>query len=213
MREPHRTRLLRTLGLFGLLLVAVAASAQGQYTQDRRNAIRVNIATFPSGIRKGYRLFYVKCNECHGLDRSLKLRMSAGQWTAIVKQMQAMPSSKFSDPQGKAIIDFLSYYAGHQMALKQAAGPASPSKAVAAGERFYESHGCDACHAIGGKGGTVGPALSDVGKRLTSGEIRQILLTLRAGKSAVMPPLPPKTTDQQINDLVAFLLSLKGSSK
>ncbi len=213
MREPHRTRRLRTLGLFSLLLVAAAPPAHGQFTQDHGNRILVNATTFPSEIRNGYGLFNAKCNECHGLDRSLKLRMSAGQWTAIVKQMQAMASAKFSDAQSEAIVDFLSYYDARQTPPEQTADPASQSKTVVAGERFYASHGCGACHAIGGKGGAIGPPLSDVGKRLGGEKIRQLLLALRAGKSPVMPPLPPKTTDQQINDLVAYLSSLQGAGK
>lgn len=44
------------------------------------------------------------------------------------------------------------------------AGPAALSPAsVALGQKLYKAQGCDACHAIGGKGGQAGPDLSNAG--------------------------------------------------
>jgi mono/diheme cytochrome c family protein len=42
---------------------------------------------------------------------------------------------------------------------------------MAFGEKLYDEKGCQACHAIGGGGGAVGPDLTFVGDRLETGYI------------------------------------------
>ena len=57
----------------------------------------------------------------------------------------------------------------------------------------------------------MGPSLTDVGTRLSKDQLLKVIHGMKTGdpKSA-MPPLPPDTTDQQINDLVDFLMTVKG---
>src|SRR5260370_778660 len=88
------------------------------------------------------------------------------------------------------------------------AAEATPSGTVAAaGRQFYDTQGCAKCHAIGGKGGTSAPPLSDVGKRLSKGQLTEVIQKMWAGKS-FMPPLPGETTEQQVKDLIDFLVTL-----
>jgi putative heme-binding domain-containing protein len=48
---------------------------------------------------------------------------------------------------------------------------------VAAGKKFYFGQGqCDSCHMVFGTGQPLGPDLSDVGKEMTVGQIREALL-------------------------------------
>jgi len=200
--------------LVGIALAATilcfvgARTIRGQFTQNR-DTIKIDPSGFPADIQKGYRTFSVKCNECHGLDTSLKASFPAGVWTTEVKRMQAMASSQFNDEQAKAIIAFLVYDEAHRKSLNKPSSQGEPSGPVSAGRQFYDAQGCAACHAIAGKGGTNGPSLSDVGKRLTHAEIAQVVQSIRVGKSSSMPSLPTATTDQQIEDLIDFLQSLQ----
>ncbi len=67
---------------------------------------------------------------------------------------------------------------------------------------------CIACHALGGQGGAVGPALDGVGARRDPGYLQQWLLDPHAMKAdARMPKLP--LTPGQVDELVAFLSHLK----
>jgi len=67
---------------------------------------------------------------------------------------------------------------------------------------------CVACHALGGQGGQVGPALDGVGKRKTAAEITAWLHDPPAVKpGTAMPKLP--LTDGQIDELTAFLSTLE----
>lgn len=209
MKESYLLRLLYTLSLAGLVWIAAPEPAQGQFTQNR-DRIKIDAAGFPADIQKGYALFRDKCGACHGLDTSLKPSMSPTRWTFEVKKMQAMASSQFGDAQAKAILDFLNYDETHRKSLNKPAAQAAVSGTVSAGRQFYDAQGCETCHAIGGKGGSGGPELTDVGSKLARNRLMQVIQDLRSGKSDKMPPLPPDTTDEQIRSLVDYLMTLKG---
>jgi len=82
----------------------------------------------------------------------------------------------------------------------------SPSVAVKAPEKFAQI--CVACHAVGGQGGTVGPALDGVGSRRDAAYLTRWLQDPQAVKpGTTMPKLP--LSDGEIGELVRFLSDLK----
>ena len=210
MRKQYFIRMLSGLFFVAIVWLASMGIVQAQFTQNR-DTIKIDSSGFPANVQKGYRLFQTKCNECHGLDTSLKPSFAPAVWTAEVKRMQAMASSQFNDRQAKAILDFLNYDESHRKAhLKSTVSLAAPDSA-SPGRQFYATQSCDTCHSIAGKGASVGPSLTDVGARLSRDQLLKVIKGMKPGdpKSA-MPPLPPETTEQQINDLVDFLTALKG---
>ena len=67
---------------------------------------------------------------------------------------------------------------------------------------------CVACHALGGQGGKVGPALDGVGARLSAPQLTAWLRDPPAVKpGTAMPKLP--LTEGQLDELTAFLSALK----
>ena len=206
MRKRYVVRMLSGLFLVLVVWLAGMGAGQGQIRQDR-DTIKIDPSGFPPDIQKGYRLFGMKCSKCHGLQTSLKPTMSASQWPFEVKRMQAMASSQFNDAQAKAIIGFLDYYEANRKSLNKSEAQAGLSGADSAGRRFYDAQGCENCHAMGGKGGSSGPFLSDVGKRLSKDQLTEKIQGMRTGKSS-MPPLPKETTDQQVKELIDFLVTL-----
>jgi cytochrome c-type protein NapC len=211
MRKHYVVRMLAGLLLALIVWLAGMGTVQGQFKQNR-DTIKIDPSGFPADIQKGYRLFGMKCNACHGLDTSLKPTMSASQWMSEVKRMQGMPSSQFNDAQAKAIVEFLNYYEAHRESPNKTTEQAGPSGTSSAGRQFYDAQACATCHAIGGKGGTSGPSLTDVGKRLSKGQITEVIQGMRTGKSS-MPPLPSETTDLQVKDLIDFLVTLDGEGQ
>jgi mono/diheme cytochrome c family protein len=137
--------------------------------------------------------------------------MSPALWASEVKRMQAMASSQFNDEEAKAILDFLNYDESHRKAQLKSTASSPASDSAPPGRQFFAAQSCDACHSVAGKGGSVGPSLTDVGARLSRDQLLKVIHGMKVGdpKSA-MPPLPPDTTDQQVNDLVDFLMTLKG---
>ena len=204
LRKETKIRFLTILSATSFVCLSGAGDASAQYTQNR-DTVKVDASGFPPGVLKGFRLFKEKCNECHGLDVSLKTNMSPDRWTAEVKRMQAMPSSRFNDGEARVIVDFLNYDEAHRKPSITPPASAEAPETVLAGRKTYYAQGCDGCHSIGGQGGPM--PLDEVGTRLSRDQLMQRMRDRRAG--AVMPPLPSDITDQQISQLVDFLQTLK----
>jgi ubiquinol-cytochrome c reductase cytochrome b subunit len=87
--------------------------------------------------------------------------------------------------------------------------PAQVSASVKQGEQLFNSLGCIGCHTIKGRGGVVGPALNP---QLLRGKTRQWLITQirnpRSHNPSTIMPAFSSATDQQVNDVVDFLLSV-----
>jgi len=89
------------------------------------------------------------------------------------------------------------------------ASAASPETSpVMAGEQYFSSGSCTMCHTTSASGNSKKVSLANVGSRLTR---QQILDTLHGAKvSQGMPAIPPSTSSQEVDNLVAYLQSLKG---
>lgn len=77
------------------------------------------------------------------------------------------------------------------------------------GERIYQSWGCPSCHTLDGKGGKIGPDLARAGEIHTDPYwFRRYLSDPRSIiPTSVKPPV--KLSDMDMDDLIAYLLSLK----
>jgi mono/diheme cytochrome c family protein len=103
--------------------------------------------------------------------------------------------------------------------VSEAAPPLPPE--LQAGRQVFEAKGCIGCHAIQGVGGAVGPNLTNVATAAETREpgksaeeyLRESILSSTAfvvsGYPPVMPSFQGNITDQELNDLVRYLLSLK----
>ncbi|TGK86247.1 cytochrome c [Leptospira bourretii] len=86
--------------------------------------------------------------------------------------------------------------------------PQAKSNAVVMAQPEKFSQLCVACHAVGGKGGNVGPALDHVGSKFDSDYLNRWLSDPQAIKPGTnMPKLP--LTDPERKDIVTYLSALK----
>ncbi|HEX6139961.1 MAG TPA: cytochrome b N-terminal domain-containing protein [Candidatus Limnocylindria bacterium] len=74
-----------------------------------------------------------------------------------------------------------------------------------AGLQVYNAEGCSSCHEIRGVGGSAGPSLTRAGFRWEADTIRLQIVTPQDEQMPAFDGLTP----QQLDDLVAFLASLK----
>lgn len=80
------------------------------------------------------------------------------------------------------------------------------------GRDVFTAQRCSLCHKIAGSGGVLGPDLSAVGTRRNAAWLYEYLPKPQAAKPEnKMPPVAVK--GQDLDDLVAYLLSLKGKTR
>ena len=83
-----------------------------------------------------------------------------------------------------------------------------PTGDAAAGKQVFESAGCVACHTLADAGstGTVGPNLDDAKPPAT------LVVTRVTDGAGAMPSFKDKLTEQQIQDVAAYVSSAAGTS-
>lgn len=192
--------------VFAALIVlgmALFNQASAQFT--RRDAIKLDMSTYPADTQKGYKLFSTKCSECHDVASSLTESRPAEYWREVVGRMAAMPSSHINGNEADLITKFLVYDQSHRRehadagAAPHAAGPAS-------GAKLFDGLGCSACHSVSGQGNSSFP-LDGIGSSLTPTELRRKMTA--PGKDSAMPAVPSDTPAAQLNEIANFLSGLK----
>jgi mono/diheme cytochrome c family protein len=96
----------------------------------------------------------------------------------------------------------------------KAGGDPSVSQAGAqSGRELFDSIGCMGCHTVNGRGGTVGPNLSDEADK---GRSRQWLTTQirdpRANDPDTLMPSYDNLSKDKVSDLVDYLMTLSGKN-
>jgi putative heme-binding domain-containing protein len=155
-----------------LLTAALCTAAAGVAAQDR----------------SGESLFRERCSECHGADgkgvagHDLTRLWAAGATDARVFQTirqgvpnTIMPSSSAPDAEVRALVGYL-------RGLNGPAATVSVSGNVQNGERIFWTS-CGTCHAVNGRGGPLGPDLSQIGQ--TQG--RELLVRAVRDPNASIP--------------------------
>jgi putative heme-binding domain-containing protein len=157
----------------GWLVYAAAAQVWGQ--------------TNTQAVEKGQALFQVHCAYCHGAhgEGGRGADLTTGQFRrggsdaelfATVRNgiPGSMPAVSATDDEVRMVVAF----------VKTLGSPGLSEKATgdgAAGKAIYEGKGkCGACHTIGREGGSLGPDLSDVGRRRTLEYLEESLVNPEA---------------------------------
>ena len=88
--------------------------------------------------------------------------------------------------------------------LVEPTGPANANPSLMASAPVFFQTVCAGCHAVGGTGGNVGPALDGVSKRFDSDYLRKWVSDPKSIKpDTIMPPL--SMSDEQLDDIIEFL--------
>jgi nitric oxide reductase subunit C len=99
--------------------------------------------------------------------------------------------------------------------LAVAAGLSVPVLAgdAAAGAEAYKANKCSMCHQIGGQGGKMGGALDDVGTKRDADWLKKYIKDPKSVDPKAKMKAFPTISDKDLDDLVAYLLTLKAEPK
>ena len=157
---------MRTLGGICCFAIFLAIGA-GQETA------RTNPFDTSEGVAQGRALFQIHCSYCHGANgeggrgadlTTGRYRHGGGDASLYASVRNGIPGTEM--PAVRATDDEV----WKMVAFVKRLGSASPTEKAtgdgAAGKAIFEGKGkCMTCHAVGREGGSLGPDLSDVGRR------------------------------------------------
>jgi nitric oxide reductase subunit C len=83
------------------------------------------------------------------------------------------------------------------------------SVGVSPGAAVFQTKGCMNCHSLHGTGGTFGPALDTVGRRMTTEEIERYIRDPKTVNPKAMMPPQKELTNRELQEAAKFLSSLK----
>jgi len=121
-----------------------------------------------------------------------------------VSVVERMPHFNMTDEEARTLADtFATVFVDDSLE----GSVATDADAAREGRRLFETLGCRACHMVGGRGGYVGPDLSDSGRRLKPGWMEEWLLRPQTWKPETLQPnygLEP----EEARALTAYLMTL-----
>jgi cytochrome c oxidase cbb3-type subunit III len=183
----RRRRRRRRLALLSLLLFGVAKACLGQDSPARGEQ-------GSEAPGQGRQIFVSRCASCHGLDgrggeRAPGIANSAASQASTDKALMqiiregipaaGMPSfRRLPDTELRALVQHLRFLGG-KVAAEEVKGDA------VRGERLFFGKGrCGGCHIIAGRGGFIGPDLSEQGSTRAPDQIRKSIVN----RDRVLPP-------------------------
>jgi len=233
---------------------------------------RTNPFDTSEGVAQGRTLFQIHCSYCHGsngeggrgADLTTGRYRHGGADASLYASVRngihgtEMPAVRASDDEVWKMVAFVKRLGS--------AGPTEKASGDgAAGKLIFEGKGkCMTCHSVGRDGGSLGPDLSDVGRRRSPNYLAESIVTpdadvnvafrtlevvttagqtvagiqlneddvsiqlrdtneslrsflksnvreLRRGRPSLMPSFATSLTTKEIEDIVAFLSSLRGA--
>jgi PQQ-dependent dehydrogenase (methanol/ethanol family) len=180
------TRVLITIFLPAIfLLPLVCATGDPGFGMALRQVAAQSLrATDPQMIEAGRRHFEARCAACHGADgkggergpdvisTNSARRRSADELGELIRRgmpAAGMPAFQLPEKEMRELVAFVRYLSAPAI---ESAAPGD----VAAGEAFFFGKGnCASCHMVKGRGGLLGPDLSELGVERTLPEIEQSL--------------------------------------
>jgi cytochrome c oxidase cbb3-type subunit III len=194
--RPRRSK--RALGRLALLLVPALCWSSLSITQQREK----EKGSAPAGRARasppaeGRHAFESRCAGCHGLDGRggehapnistdvVVQRLSNQEVTKIIHSgipAKGMPAFDYlSVAETSSIVSYLRALGRGTASMTRRGNP------LLGQELFFGKAGCGQCHMIVGKGGFLGPDLTEYGRTHAPDELKQIILNLAKAHDASM---------------------------
>jgi mono/diheme cytochrome c family protein len=201
---------------------------QGGVCLTKGELERIQVRTHPnnhteeSAIRDFFILWFSPKSEICGGTKTpcLRRRGSTGPVQEIERSLSLVPTKHKTlalAMMGLALFGSLSLTAAFAgQGKKKPPVKPDPKAAIAAGKKVYNANMCGGCHKIGGNGGETGPTLDSTGadpKHTAKWFAEQIKNPKSHKEDSTMPPYADKIKGKDLDNLVAYMTSLKGDKK
>ncbi|MEZ5351289.1 MAG: carbohydrate-binding family 9-like protein [Bryobacteraceae bacterium] len=159
----------------------------------------------PAAAAEGHTLYNRSCTMCHGLDggpgdrapalggqRRYLRRTESDLFDAIKKGIPGttMPASPMPPADVHKIVAYI-------RTLRASAIDVAVEGSVEHGAALFQSKGCAGCHMVGGRGGIIGPDLSNIGGERKLDDLRRALTEARETIPREYRPVSILTKDGQ----------------
>jgi len=177
---------MRRIFLIAYCLMSSALAMQAQ--QSRGSLPEVNPYITAADLEAGRKLYVGRCGHCHGKNgeggrgvtlNTGQLRHGSSDREIFLVIRNGIPNTEmpgtFSSPDAE-VWRMVAY-------VRQLGRQGSPEPATgdpAAGALVYQKNGCASCHTIAGKGGVLGPDLSDIGDKRAIPHLRESIIAPNA---------------------------------
>lgn len=160
------------------VMMFVAAVLIGGYGLQRPTSTKAT-----NDLARGEKLFIAHCALCHGIGGTggrgpalNRPELTSGSTNQPLFQIIKTGIDGTEMPGAWQLTDReINQVAGYVKSLGSTAIVKLPGDPVK-GKQYYDAKGCSACHIAGGRGGNMGPDLSNIGARRSAGYLRQALL-------------------------------------
>jgi cytochrome c oxidase cbb3-type subunit 3 len=172
------------LSAYCLMSCALVLQAQRPAAQSRPALPETNPYTTAADVEAGRKLFVGRCGHCHGKNgeggRGAALNTGRFKHGSTDREIflvirNGIPNTEmpgmYSPPEAE--VWRLAAYV-RQLSRQGTAEPATGDPA--AGAIIYQKQGCASCHSIDGKGGLLGPDLSDIGDKRAIRYLRESIV-------------------------------------
>jgi putative heme-binding domain-containing protein len=164
------------------------AQRRGERQQEPARIPEQNPYTSASDVEAGRRIYLGRCGHCHGQSgeggrgaalSSGRFRLGGSDRELFMTIRNGIPNTEMPGAFGLTDQEVWRVVAHVQQMSRQVA-PESITGDAKAGAAVYESTGCAVCHTIGGRGGFLGPDLTDVGSKRAARHLRESILNPNA---------------------------------
>ncbi|HEY6011276.1 MAG TPA: cytochrome c [Nitrospirota bacterium] len=177
------------------------------------------------------------CNDCHTIlgfgayyapdltkvmqrigEDGVRFRIKSPE-TALAGSWRKMPNLKLADAEIDSLVEFFTWVGN----IENGDWPPQDSKqrlsrgqermvagaGVSPGAAVFQSRGCMNCHSLHGAGGTFGPALDTIGRKLNLEQIEHYIIDPKSANPKALMPAQTELSEKEREEVAGFLANLK----
>jgi nitric oxide reductase subunit C len=227
----------KAIFIWGTIISAVVFLAL-TWDTHRQVAVLSHVDKLSDKVVEGKRTFEkYNCNDCHTIlgfgayyapdltkvvqrigEDGIRYRVK-DPGKAFAASWRKMPNQNVSDAELDNLIAFFTWVGN----VENGDWPPQDSKkrlsrseemmvvgvGVSPGAAVFQSRGCMNCHSLHGTGGTFGPALDTIGRKLSMEQVEHYIRNPKAANPKALMPAQKDLSDKELEEVAGFLASLK----